>query len=383
MSHEGVTEINYLTAIRFGFGALDGLADDIARLGMTRPLVVSDRGIEKIGLLARLDAALPADAAPRFLDTPSNPTEAAVAAAGAMYRSEGCDGLVAFGGGSSIDLAKAVALAATHDGPLSGFAAIHGGVGRITAAVAPLIAIPTTAGTGSEVGRAALITLEGGRKLGLVSPHLIPKRAICDPGLLIGTPAVLTAATGMDAMAHCIETFLSPRINPPAEAIALDGVARLRRHLERAVADGDDRAARWETMMASLQGGMTFQKGLGAVHGLSHALGGYGPVSLHHGLLNAVFLPPVLRLNATDATRDKYAALRTAMGLDPGANLADAIADLNTRIGLPASLSVYDLPDDIVEPMAEYAQADHSTATNPTPMTPALYERLLREVLTA
>jgi 4-hydroxybutyrate dehydrogenase len=212
--------------------------------------------------------------APQFLDVPPNPTETAVEAALAVYKQDGCDGVVAIGGGSPIDLAKGVALLATHDGPLERYAAILGGLPLIGPAVAPMIAIPTTAGTGAEVGRAALLTLNDGRKLGFISPYLIPKRAICDPELTLGLPAGLTAATGLDALSHCIETLFSPRYNPPAEAIALDGASRIWRNLERAAQNGGDLGARTELMMGALEGGLTFQKGLGAVHALSHALGG-------------------------------------------------------------------------------------------------------------
>src|SRR4051812_31550645 len=234
--------ITYLTTIRFDFGALQGLANDLSELGIKAPLIIADEGIERAGLLDRLKAALPArQDAPAFTKTPTNPTEGAVLAALDLYRSNGCDGLIAIGGGSPIDLAKGVALLSTHDGPLEHYAAILGGIPRITSAVAPVIAVPTTAGTGSEVGRAALITLEDGRKLGFISPYLIPKRAICDPELTLGLPPRLTAATGMDAITHCVETFLSPRINPPAEAIALDGLVRALNNIEQAVAQGSDR----------------------------------------------------------------------------------------------------------------------------------------------
>src|SRR5690606_36020319 len=160
----------------------------------------------------------PVATAPRFLDVPTNPTESAVKAALSVYRDNGCDGIVAIGGGSPIDLAKGVALLATHEGDLEQYAAILGGIPKITSAVAPVIAVPTTAGTGSEVGRAALITLDDGRKLGFISGYLIPRRAICDPELTLGLPPFLTAATGLDALSHCIETYLSPRFNPPADA---------------------------------------------------------------------------------------------------------------------------------------------------------------------
>ena len=162
---------------------------------------------------------------------PPNPTEAAVLAGVKAYRAGRCDGIVAIGGGSPIDLAKGVALLATHPPPLEQYGAIYGGIGRIGPKVASVIAVPTTAGTGAEVGRAALLTLDDGRKLGFISPHLIPKRAICDPELTLGLPPALTAATGLDALSHCIETLLSPRVNPPAEAIALDGAGRVWRNL--------------------------------------------------------------------------------------------------------------------------------------------------------
>ncbi|MEQ8603868.1 MAG: iron-containing alcohol dehydrogenase [Marivibrio sp.] len=372
--------LQYLTHIRLGFGALCAVGEDLQALGASRPLIVSDHGIAGAGLLARLTAALPGEAGALFLDTPPNPSEAAVRAAAQLYRDASCDGVVAFGGGSSIDLAKAVAVLAGQGGALIDYALIRGGAGKITDAIAPLIAIPTTAGTGSEVGRAALITFEGGRKMALVSPHLIPRRAICDPDLLLGAPASLTAATGMDALAHCVETFFSPKINPPADAIALDGARRLARWLEAAVADGSDRRARWETMTASLQGGLTFQKGLGAVHGLSHALGGYGEAKLHHGLLNALLLPPVLRHNA-GAAPEKEAALRQAMGLGPHADLADAFSDLNRRIGIGERLEEGAVAAADFETIARHAMEDHSTATNPRAMTVEVYAELLRAVL--
>ena len=256
--------INYLTTIRFEAGALSALAEEMAAVGIARPLVVTDPGIASCGLLDRLLAALPErQAATIFDDTPANPTEAAVEAALQRYKAVGCDGLIAMGGGSSMDLAKAVGVMATHEGPIEDYMAILGGVPRITPAVAPLIAIPTTAGTGSEVGRGAVITLKDGRKLTMLSPHLIPKRAICDPELTLGLPPLVTAATGMDAMTHCIETFISPVENPPAAAIALDGVGRAGRWIERATKQGDDIEARWHMMMAALHGGLTFQKGPG------------------------------------------------------------------------------------------------------------------------
>ena len=371
--------ISYLTNIRFGCGVLSEISEDLAALAIRRPLIVTDKGVGAAGLLDRLSEVMPSGMPQLvFDDVPSNPTEEAAHAALLRYRDHTCDGLVALGGGSPIDLAKAVALLATHPEPLVQYAAIEGGLGRITDRIAPVIAIPTTAGTGSEVGRAALINLADGRKLGLISPHLIPKRALCDPDLTLGLPPPLTAATGMDALSHCIETFLSPRFNPPAEAIALDGAGRIMRHLERAVADGADREARAELMMGALEGGLTFQKGLGAVHGLSHALGSLQQPALHHGTLNAVLLPPVLRFNAGHV-EDKYERLVAAMGLARGADLANEIEGLNARLGLPGSLRAMGVPESIIPEMADKAEKDHSTPTNPRPCSAADYAAFMRE----
>ena len=375
-----VQTITYLTTIQFGFGASTTLATELAALGIARPLIVTDRGIAASGLLPRIAAGMGTaySSAHVFAETPSNPTEAALDLAVAAFPRNQCDGIVAVGGGSSIDLAKGIALMATHPGPLAQYAAILGGIPKISGAVAPVIAIPTTSGTGSEVGRAALLTLHDGRKLGFISAHLIPKRAICDPELTLGLPPLLTAATGMDALTHCIETFLSPRVNPPAEAIALDGVARAYEWIARAVADGSDRDARWHMQMASLQGGLTFQKGLGAVHSMSHPLGGLQSPVLHHGTLNAVILPAVLRFNAGHVG-DKYGRLQAAMKLRPDETLDGAISALNRRIGLPAGLDAMGVPEQVIPAMIAGALADHSTATNPRPLQADDFARLFRE----
>jgi alcohol dehydrogenase class IV len=342
---------------------------------------VTDRGVVAAGIAGRVLALIPqSDDLPRFEETPSNPTEAAVMQALDRYRQGKCDGVVAVGGGSSMDLAKAVALLATHPGPLAQYAMSLGGLAKITPAVAPVIAIPTTAGTGSEVGRGALVTLDDGRKLGFVSPNLIPRRAICDPELTLGLPPLLTAATGMDAMTHCIETFLSPRVNPPADAIALDGAERAIRWIERATTHGLDREARWNMMMASMEGAMAFQKGLGAVHGMSHPLGAIKEMGLHHGTLNAVILPTVLRYNA-EHVGDKYALLRRVLGLPEGADLARFVEDLNARLGLPPNLRAMGVTEAMIPHLAEQAVIDHSTPTNPRPVGRDEYAMLYREAL--
>jgi hypothetical protein len=369
--------INYLTTIKFGFGEIAGIEADLANYGIRKPLIVADKGVVAIGLIAGVQkGSATLAAAPIFDATPTNPTEAAVLEALALYKQNGCDGLVAIGGGSPIDLAKGVALLATHEGPLETYAAILGGIPKVSASVAPVIAVPTTSGTGSEVGRAALITLNDGRKLGFISPYLIPKLAICDPELTLGLPAWLTAATGMDAVTHCIETYLSPRENPPAEAIALDGLKRAVAHIERATKDGSDREARKEMMMAALQGGLTFQKGLGAVHALSHPLGGLKEVSLHHGTLNAVLLPAVLRFNEPES-KAKYAEIRKALGLAADADLAVWIAGLTARLGMPKNLTEMKVPRGVVAAISEAAVKDHSTVSNPRAATAADYAAML------
>lgn len=371
--------INYLTNISFGLGASESTADVLRELGVSRPLVISDHGIKAAGLLDTPAFAF-LKTAPVFLDVPTNPTESAVVAGLELYRQGECDGVVAIGGGSPIDLAKGVALLATHEGELEQYAAILGGVARITSAVAPLVAIPTTAGTGSEVGRAALITLNDGRKLGFISPFLIPRRAICDPALTMGLPAGLTAATGLDALSHCIETYLSPRYNPPAEAIATDGFQRIWNNLPIAYADGANADARTELMMGALEGGMTFQKGLGAVHALSHALGGLKEAKLHHGTLNAILMPIVLRWNLeVETVAKKVTHLEKLAGLE-ATTLSDALDDLNRRLGITPRLSKLGVPRHAIEWVCERAIADHSHPTNPRPLTKEDYAAILEAV---
>jgi alcohol dehydrogenase class IV len=372
--------INYLTTIEFDHGAVAKAADIARSAGMGKPLLVTDAGLARGPVMARVREVLAPQHPAEFTRTPQNPDEAAVEAAVETYKAEGCDGVIALGGGSPIDLAKGVALLATHAGPLEQYAVILGGLAKITSRLAPVIAIPTTAGTGSEVGRAALITLRDGRKLGFISPFMIPRVALCDPELTLGLPPGLTAATGMDALTHCIETFCSPRVNPPADAIALDGAQRAARWIRAAVKDGADRDARWNMMMASLQGGLTFQKGLGAVHSMSHPLGGLKSPVLHHGTLNAVILPAVLRFNRAHAG-EKIGALERALGVPTSGDLAGYIERLNAEIGLPASLRAMGVEDAMIPPMVEGAMRDHSTATNPRPLARDDFETLFKEAL--
>ncbi|MBL8525215.1 MAG: iron-containing alcohol dehydrogenase [Betaproteobacteria bacterium] len=375
--------IYYLTQIQFDFGASALLKDECVRVGIKRPLVVTDQGVVAAGVaeraLASITGVLPHSV---FDETPGNPTEAMVLKALAQYRAHGADGLIAIGGGSSMDLAKAVAILATHPEPLTQYATIEGGSPKITSAAAPLIAIPTTSGTGSEVARGAIIVLNDGRKVGFHSWNLMPKAAICDPDLTLGLPPGLTAATGMDAAAHCIETFLSAAFNPPAEGIALDGLERAMKWIRTAVNEGSNREARRQMMSASMQGAMAFQKGLGAVHSLSHALGSYPGKTLHHGTLNAVVLPTVLRFNSTAESvvgQDKYAKLRRAMGLPADAAVDKFIVDINRDIGIASGLGEMGLPRSFFDEAIAKALKDHCHGTNPRIATAEEYRMMLEE----
>ncbi|MDR5760104.1 iron-containing alcohol dehydrogenase [Caballeronia sp. LZ035] len=372
--------INYITQIQFDFGAVRLLAGECERIGMRRPLIVTDRGIRAAGLVDTVLAALGSpQPAPVFDATPPNPNEAAVRAAVAMYKEHACDGVVAVGGGSSIDLAKGVAVCATHEGPLQSFAVIEGGLARITAKTAPVIAIPTTAGTGSEVGRGAILILDDGRKVGVISPYVVPRVAICDPELTLGLPPMMTAATGMDAIAHCLETFMAPAFNPPADGIALDGLWRAWRHIERATRDGSDRVARWNMMSASMQGALAFQKGLGCVHSLSHSLGGINP-TLHHGTLNAIFLPAVIAFNRSAPTMQdegKLARLAQAMGQSSGDAVGEAVREMTARLGLPRGLAELGVTRDLYPRIIAGALKDHSHKTNPREASKADYVAIL------
>ncbi len=371
--------IYYVTQIQFEFGAIGLLKQECERVGISRPLVVTDPGVKAAGILQRALDALPGLPAAVFDQTPSNPTEAAVRAAVALYKANACDGLIAVGGGSAIDCAKGVAIAATHEGPLTTYATIEGGSPKITERVAPLIAVPTTSGTGSEVARGAILIVDDHRKLGFHSWHLVPKTAICDPELTLGLPPKLTAATGMDAIAHCMETFMAPAFNPPADGIALDGLQRGWAHIERATKDGSDREARLNLMSASMQGAMAFQKGLGCVHSLSHSLGGIDP-RLHHGTLNAMFLPAVIRFNATAESVQKERRLQRmahAMGLASAGDIPDAIKDMNARLGLPEGLAAMGVQREWFDNIIAGALADHCHKTNPRIATADDYREML------
>ena len=384
-----MSQIIYLTNIQIAYGALQQLKAECDKAHIQKPLIVTDAGVKAAGLLIMALEVLGRDTVV-FDQTPSNPTEAAVRAAAALYQQNACDGLVAFGGGSAIDCAKGVAIAATHPGPLKHYATIEGGSPRISERVAPLIAVPTTAGTGSEVARGAIVIVDDGRKLGFHSWHLMPKAALLDPTLTLGLPPGLTAATGMDAVAHCMETFMAAPFNPPADGIALDGLTRGWAHIERATQNGQDRDARLNMMSASMQGAMAFQKGLGCVHSLSHSLGGVNP-RLHHGTLNAMFLPAVVRFNAAAPSvqqerrmeRMAYAmGLGAITGAAPAAQaVAQAITAMNARLGLPSGLAAMGVERAWFDKIIEGAMADHCHKTNPRLASASDYREMLEAAM--
>jgi 4-hydroxybutyrate dehydrogenase len=372
--------ITYPTLIEIDFGAIQVLGKALKRNGITRPLICTDKGVVDCGVFDLVRSVLPNEVTPTIFDgTPGNPTEKAVREALILYQENECDGIIAIGGGSSIDLGKGVALTASHKGPINDWSAMNGGKDKIGNAP-PIIAIPTTAGTGSEVGGGSVLITDDGHKVVIVSPNLIPKMAICDPELTLSLPKHLTAATGMDAMAHCIEAFLTPAINPPAAAIGLDGLERVVTYLKRAVDDGNDRDARWNMMMAASEGAMAFAKGLGSVHSMSHAVGANEELQAHHGTLNAIFLPTVLRFNAAHVG-DKYAQLRRAMGLTAKANISDWISEYNMSLGLPENLGAMGVVDDMVPDLAAHCMTDACHFSNPKRPTVEEYEVMFIEAI--
>ncbi len=372
--------INYLTTCIFEHGAINKLTKTLSSFGVTKAFVVTDPGIKAIGLLDKVLEQLQLDHEV-FAETEANPVEKQVKQVVELYKASGCNGIVALGGGSSMDLAKATGLLATHNEPLETYAAMSGGTPKI-GKLPPLIAIPTTAGTGSEVSVGAIVTMDNGRKETFVSQNLIPVTAICDPDLTLGLPPMLTAATGMDAVTHCIEAVLVPAPNPPAEGIGYDGVFRAvgEGWLKRAVQDGADPEARWHMMMASYEGALAFVKGLGAVHALSHAAGRLHELKLHHGTLNAIWLPHVLRMNQGSADT-KYERLRMMMKLPENADMGDAIAKLNQDIGIPEKLSDIGLSADFGPSIVDYAMKDLAHLGNAKRLEREDYETLFEQAL--
>lgn len=373
-----IVEMSYPTRVVFGPGALQRLPGQIERLKLPKPLIVTDPGIAKSGLLARvLDVLKQAGVSSGLFDRVNpDPTEKDVFSGLAAYREQGCFGLVALGGGSPLDAAKLIQLLTTHEPPLSRYDDAAGGDRFVRDDLPPLIAIPTTAGTGSEVSRSGVATLQDtGRKTVIFSPQLMPKAAICDPELTVGMPPWLTAATGVDAFTHCVEAYLANALHPLADALAIDGVGRVGGSLETAVRQGGDLAARGQMMVAAIEGAMAFQKGLGACHALAHAL---TPIShLHHGLANAIVLPHVLDFNRP-ACAARLAQVGVALGDNSlarqevlASNAIDRIRGLLHRIGIPERLRDQGVREADLPTIARKAFQDASHQTNPRKCTEA------------
>jgi alcohol dehydrogenase class IV len=370
------TEMGYPTRVSFGVGALQRLPAHVERLKMKRPLVVTDAGVVKAGLFARVAEVLKKAgvAFETFDRVEPNPTEKDVFDGLAAYKAGRCDGFVAVGGGSPLDAAKCVQLMTTHEPPLSRYDDAAGGDRFVQDNMPPLIAIPTTAGTGSEVSRSGVVTLQDtGRKTVLFSPFLLPKAAICDPELTVGLPPGPTAATGMDAFTHCLEAYICNGFHPLADAVAIDGIARVARSLEVAFTDGKNLEARADMMVAAMEGAMAFQKGLGACHALAHAL---TPISgVHHGLANAVCLPAVLEFNRASCTA-RLARVAVAMGDNSLArqevlagNAIERVRKLLQKVGIPTGLRNVGVKEADLPRIAKKAFEDASHQTNPRKCT--------------
>ncbi len=376
---QGISVFTFPNRIVFGNGASRTLGEELSKLGIKRPLVVTDQGLIEAGLVEGVVGALEH---PSFVfsGVQANPTEDDVLAGLERYGSAQCDGLIGMGGGSAIDAAKAIRLMATHPGRLADYDFTRGGQEKIKPAMPAMIAIPTTAGTGSEAGRGTLIQLpQTGRKTIALSVHLLPSVAICDPELTAGLSPMLTAATGMDAFTHCVESYLSTTFHPICDAVAVEGLRYISKGLETAVRDGSNAEARSAMMMGALLGGISFHKGLGVVHALSHALGSQGRV--HHGTLNAVLLPHALRYNR-EAAGSRMADLGGRLGLGRGGDAAGHLITLTelvlARLQLPRRLGeLTGLDRDKITEYARLAMLDHCHRTNPRPCTQSDMEDLL------
>jgi len=356
------------TTIVFGNGAVRTVADHVKRIGAKRALVVCDAGVVKVGIAERVRKLLEDGgvAAAVFDRVDPNPVETNVFEGVAAYKAHDAGAVVALGGGSPLDAGKLIALKVTHDRPLVDYDDAAGGDRFIGPNVPPIVTIPTTAGTGSEVGRSGVVTLPAtGRKTVIFSPHLLAKVAILDPELTRSMPARVTAATGFDALTHCLEAYCSLGDHPMADGIAIGGLELCAAHLARAVEHGDDLAARGAMMKAAMMGAVAFQKGLGACHSLAHPLS--SEKNLHHGLANALCLPAVVDFNES-VIHDKLDRIRGI--LDRSANTcADAVRALRKRVGLPEGLRAEGVSEADVPKLADKAIEDACHRCNPRPVT--------------
>ncbi|UCH38841.1 MAG: iron-containing alcohol dehydrogenase [Gammaproteobacteria bacterium] len=374
---------SYPTAIRFGAGRIDEIADACREYGIKKPLLVTDRGLAYLPItqdtLALLDQAGLGDA--MFAEVDPNPDEKNLEAGVAAYKEGGHDGIIAFGSGSGLDLGKVVAFMSGQTRPVWDFEDIGDWWTRADpAGIAPIIAVPTTAGTGSEVGRAGVIVnSETHDKKIIFHPKILPSIVICDPELTIGMPPEITAGTGMDAFAHCLEAYCSPHYHPMSQGIAIEGMRLVKEYLPRAYADGMDIESRAHMMSAAAMGATAFMKGLGAIHALSHPIGAF--YNTHHGTTNAVVMAPVLEFNRS-AIEDRIERLAAYLGIGGGFDgFYNYVNELNASLGIPANLTELGVKDPDMDWLVESALKDPSVGGNPVAMDADNTRRLLEACL--
>ncbi len=373
-----ITTFSFPTRILFGCGAVRQLPRSLEETGVRKPLVVTDPGVRATPVFEAVVSVLNQAGLPHevFAGVHGNPIEEDVLDSAARYRSAGCDGAIGLGGGSALDVSKAVVVMARHEGALTELEWQAGGMDRMKGPYDPIIAIPTTAGTGSEVGRSSVITSHKlGRKIIIFSPWLMPKRAILDPELTVGLPPFLTAATGMDAFTHCLESLTCPVFHPLCDAIAIHGLELVIRYLERAVRNGADIEARGYMQVAATMGAIAFQKDLGAAHSLAHPLS--TEFGLNHGLANALCLPAVMRFNQEEAA-SHYARLAAMFGA-PAARAVAEVESLIERIGITRGLRHHGVPRESLGPLSGKAFEDSCHRTNIRPCTQSDLLRLYEE----
>ena len=374
---------SYPTAIRFGAGRISEIADACATAGISKPLLITDRGLADMEITTKTLDLLEAAGLGRamFADVDPNPNEKNAEAGVRAFKDGGHDGVVAFGGGSGLDLGKLVAFLAGQTRPLWDFEDIGDWWTRADAeAIAPIVAEPTTAGTGSEVGRASVITnSETEEKKIIFHPKFLPTVVICDPELTVGMPQVVTAGTGLDAFAHCVEAFSSPHYHPMSQGMALEGMRLVKEYLPRAYADGSDIEARAHMMSAAAMGATAFQKGLGAIHALSHPIGAI--YHTHHGTTNAVCMPAVLQFNAPAIT-ERFEMAANYLGLTGGfAGFCAYVDELNASLGIPRTLTDLGIDNLDVDRVGAGALIDPSTGGNPIEMTRENTKALLLQIV--
>jgi alcohol dehydrogenase class IV len=374
---------SYPTAIRFGAGRISELAEACAAAGIRKPLLVTDKGLASLPITAAALDLMEAAGLGRamFAEVDPNPNEINLTAGVAAYKAGGHDGVVAFGGGSGLDLGKAIAFMAGQTRPVWDYEDIGDWWTRADAsAIAPIVAVPTTAGTGSEVGRASILTNSVTHEKKIIfHPKILPSVVISDPELTVGMPRAITAGTGMDAFAHCLEAYCSPHFHPMSQGIALEGMRLVKEYLPRAYADGTDIEARGQMMAAAAMGAVAFQKGLGAIHAISHPIGAVH--NTHHGTTNAVVMQPVLRFNraAIEGRIEQAAAyLGIAGGFD---GFYAFVGDLNDGLGIPANLTALGVVNPDLEALTASALQDPSTGGNPVEMTAENTRKLLEDCL--